>query len=91
MAYEIKDLDPVKELSPLRRRIEFGIIFLVVFLAVRFGGWHHGGDPLNYAVNPSTLTALLIAAAVSSVVMLWRIWQSTHSAAPFERRATPRD
>lgn len=91
MAYEIKELDPVKELSPLRRRIEFGIVFALTFLFVRFGGWHHGMDPLGYPVYASTLIALLVAAAVSSVFMLWRVWQSTHSAAPLERRMTPRD
>jgi hypothetical protein len=91
MAYEIKELDPVKELSPLRRRIEFAIVFIVVFLLVRFGGWHHGMDPLGYPVYPSYLTALLVAAVVSSVFMLWRTWYVSHSAAPVERRAKPRD
>jgi len=91
MAYEIKELDPVKEISPTRRRIEFGIIFVIVFLLVRFGGWHHGMDPLGYPVYPSYLTSLLVAAAVSSIVMLWRIWYATHSAAPLERRSRPRN
>jgi hypothetical protein len=91
MAYEIKDLDPVKKLSPARRWIEFGIVFVITFLLVRFGGWHHGMNPLSYDVNPSYLTALLVAAAVSTVFMLWRNWYSTHSAAPRERRARPRD
>lgn len=91
MAYEIKELDPVKELSPLRRRMEFAVVFIVVFLLVRFGGWHHGMDPLGYPVYPSYLTSLLIAAAVSAIFMLWRIWYTTHSAAPTERRETPRN
>ncbi len=91
MAYQIQELDSVKELSPMRRRIEFGVVFLITFLAVRFGGWHHGGDRLNYAVYPSTVTALLIAAAVSSVVMLWRTWYTTHSAAPAVRETTPQN
>jgi hypothetical protein len=91
MAYEIKELDPVKEISPLRRRIEFGIIFVVVFLLVRFGGWHQGMDPLGNPVYPSYLTSLLIALAVSSIVMLWRVWYATHSAAPPEPRTRPRD
>ncbi len=91
MAYEIKELDPVKELSPLRRRIEFAIVFLVVFLLVRFGGWHHGMDPLGYPVYPSYLTSLLIAALASSLFMLWRTWYARHSAAPVERRSKPRD
>ena len=81
MAYEIQDLDPVKELSPLRRRLEFSIVFAIVFLVVRFGGWHHGMDPLGATMYPSTLIAVLVAAAFSSVFMLWRIWQSTHTAA----------
>jgi hypothetical protein len=80
MVYQIQDLDPVKELSPLRRRIEFGIVFVVVFLAVRFGGWHHNMEPLGYPVTASTLTALLIATAASSLIMLWRIWYTTHTA-----------
>jgi hypothetical protein len=84
MAYEIKDLDPVQELSPLRRRIEFGIVFVLTFLLVRFGGWHHGMDPLGYAVYPSTLTALLIAAAASTVFILWRVWYSTRNTTPYE-------
>ena len=91
MAYQIQELDSVKELSPLRRYIECGVVFLITFLAVRFGGWHHGMDPLGYPVYPSYLTSLLVAAAVSSIVMLWRIWYATHSATPLERRATPRD
>jgi hypothetical protein len=91
MAYEIKELDPVKELSTTRRWIEFGIVFVITFLLVRFGGWHHGMDPLGYPVYPSYWVALLVAAAVSSVFMLWRIWYSSHSAAPVERRARPRD
>ena len=91
MAYEIKELDPVKELSPLRRRMEFGVVFVITFLLVRFGGWHHGMDPLGYPVYPSYLASLLIATAVSFVFMLWRVWYSSHSAAPLERRARPRD
>ena len=91
MAYEIQELDPVKELSPLRRRIECGVVFLLTFLAVRFGGWHHNMDPLGYAVYPSTVTALVIAVVASCLFLLWRTWQSTHSAAPLERRSTPRD
>jgi hypothetical protein len=89
MAYEIKELDPVKKIPMTRRWIEFSIVFVITFLLVRFGGWHHGMDPLGYDVNPSYLTALLIAAAVSSVFMLWRIWYSSYSAAPLERK--PRD
>jgi hypothetical protein len=91
MAYEIKELDPIKELSPLRRRIEFAVVFLIVFLLVRFGGWHHGMDPLSYAVNPSTVISLLVAAIISALFMLWRTWHSSHSAAPVERRSKPRN
>jgi hypothetical protein len=91
MAYEIKELDPVKEISPLRRRLEFGILFVIVFLLVRFGGWHKGMDPLGSPIYPSYLTSALIAAVVSSIVMLWRIWYAKHSAAPVERRTRPRD
>jgi choline-glycine betaine transporter len=80
MAYQIQELDPVKELSPTRRRIEFGIVFVLTFLLVRFGGWHHDMDPLSYAFNPPTWVSLLIAAAVSSVFVMWRVWQSTHTA-----------
>ncbi|HXB62125.1 MAG TPA: hypothetical protein VNU94_04660 [Acidobacteriaceae bacterium] len=91
MAYEIKDLDPVKELSPARRWIEFCIVFVITFLLVRFGGWHHDMDPLGYPVYPSYWISLLVAAAVSSIFILWRNWYSSHSAAPQERRAMPRD
>jgi hypothetical protein len=31
MAYQIQDLDPVKELSPTRKGIEFGVVFVIVF------------------------------------------------------------
>jgi hypothetical protein len=91
MAYQIQDLDPVRELSPLRRRIEFGVVFVCTFLLVRFGGWHHNMDPLGYPVYPSTVTALAVAGIASCVFTLWRIWYATHSAAPLERRARPRD
>jgi len=91
MAYQIQELDPVKEISPLRRRIECGVVFLLTFLAVRFGGWHHNMDPLGYPVYPSTVTALAIAGIMSCVFMLWRVWLSTHSAAPLERRTSSRD
>jgi hypothetical protein len=80
MAYEIKELDPVKELSPMRRNIEFGIVFLLTFCFVRFGGWHHGMDPLGYAVNSSSLTALIAAAIVSTIFIVWRVWYAGHSA-----------
>jgi len=84
MSYEVKDLDPVKKLSSARKRIEFGAVFAVVFLAVRFGGWHHDMNPLDYPVHPPTWIALLIAAAVATVYVLWRSWYSAHSAAPRE-------
>ncbi len=91
MAYEIKELDPVRKLSPQRGWIEFSIVLAIVFLLVRFGGWHHDMDPLGYSVYPSYLVSLLIAAAVSSVFIVWRTWSVSHSAVPIERRSKPRN
>ncbi|HEY0306680.1 MAG TPA: hypothetical protein VGB94_00820 [Acidobacteriaceae bacterium] len=84
MSYEVKDLDPVKELSPTRKRIEFGVAFAIMFLIVRFGGWHHDMDPLGYPVHPPTWVALAIAAAAGTVYLLWRVWYAAYSAAPRE-------
>ena len=70
----------VKHVSAERRWIEFGIVFTLTFLAVRFGGWHHGMDPLGYTENPPSWVALLIAAGVSVFYIMWRVWYSTHTA-----------
>jgi len=82
MAYQIQELDPVRELSQKRKGIEFCIVFAVVFLAVRFGGWHHDMDPLGDLVHPSTWLALGIAALASTLFVLWHTWYVAHSSVP---------
>lgn len=84
MAYQVQDLDPVKKLSPKRKRIEFGVVFAIIFLAARFGGWHHDMDPLGYTVHPPTWVALVIAAVCSTLYVVWRSWYAAHSALPHQ-------
>jgi len=80
MSYRIRELDPVTEISPRRQGVEFSIAFVVVFLIVRFGGWHHHMDPLGYEVRPPTWLAILIGIGAGLVFVVWRAWYAQHTA-----------
>ena len=59
--------------SPVRYAIEGGVVFAVLFLAVRFGGWHAHLNPQEEVHFVGTWKALIVAVGVTAVLMLMRV------------------
>ena len=80
--YQIRELDPVERLSPLRCAVEFVAVFAILFTVVRYGGWHQHWDPLSDSVYSPTWLALVIAGVLSMAYICWRVWLASYSALP---------
>jgi len=80
MGYFMQEDAAAKGPTAQRIGLEFSAVLAVVFLGVRFGGWHHGMDPLGYTVHAPTWMALLIAAVVGGAFAGCRMWFATDDA-----------
>ena len=61
--------------TPQRLAIECGIVAALCFLALKFGGFHKGGNPLGEVVEINWVSALVVSAVVTLLFLAARVWR----------------
>lgn len=61
--------------SAQRLTVEAGVVALLSFLALKFGGFHKGGNPLGDVVEINLGSAIMISAIVTLLYLAARAWR----------------
>jgi hypothetical protein len=61
--------------TPQRLAVECGIVAALCFLALKFGGFHKGGNPLGEVVEINLVSALVISTVVTLLFLAARVWR----------------
>lgn len=68
--------------TPQRLAIECGIVAGLCFLALKFGGFHKGGNPLSEVVKIDWGSAFLVSAVVTLLFLAARMWRMQSKQGP---------